>query len=807
MEPLTPASPSHVRAAIARSAQVSQFAERLGSVTLLPHQQRLAARAELMLARQGGCVIADPVGTGKTHVGLALVSRFRRALIVAPAALVDQWRREMERSGITAALVSHEQLSRAGANLTCPVESFEIVLVDEAHHFRNPGTRRYRALSHLCARSRLCLLSATPVQNSEHDLRSLLALAIGDVAASLPSADLSRLVLRSGESHGIGALPRVAAAEWLPLRLDESGVLPALLSLPPPPLALHEGAAHALRTLLLVRSWSSSRAALVSTLRGRERRAVALAASLAEGRIPTRAECLAWSGGDDAVQLGFPFLAGALVAPSHDVPRASDVDAELALLGDLRAMIRARADPDVERADALRELRARHPAERILAFTESATTARRFFQLLRADAGVALLTAAGGAIASGPVSRREILDAFAPSAQGVAAPHRRAVVRLLLTTDLLSEGVNLQDASIVVHLDLPWNPARLEQRVGRVRRVGGSRVVHSYLMSPPVESARYMELVERLHTKLRSATRLLQPAFATLPFAAVHGEREGNVDVAARIAHVLRRWSQTPPPAPIAAGVSCCVRSHAGGTLAVLTDGRLLALNALGDPVEDTQLLCMLRALETDHADCNAACLTRSVVQVERVLAAESECERCGVAESRGEVRTTLRALLARQHRRLPRHRRAAFVEPVRQMAARLRQPMPIGAEQELLSLSADDPERWLVAVNAICRALPSNEAYVSGDAPGIVALAALDNATASLPSNNSATGSPCGPRNAGTGSSPLTADSRALLSPHRTQNGLNSTAQFFPSAPPPTRHLFDQTAHCCTPYCPPPST
>ena len=47
-----------------------------------------------------------------------------------------------------------------------------------------------------------------------------------------------------------------------------------------------------------------------------------------------------------------------------------------------------------------------------------------------------------------------------------------APVDLLIATDLLSEGLNLQDASVVVHLDLPWTAARLTQRIGRVWRVG-----------------------------------------------------------------------------------------------------------------------------------------------------------------------------------------------------------------------------------------------------------------------------------------------------------------------------------------------
>jgi hypothetical protein len=64
------------------------------------------------------------------------------------------------------------------------------------------------------------------------------------------------------------------------------------------------------------------------------------------------------------------------------------------------------------------------------------------------------------------------------------------VIDLLLTTDLLSEGVNLQDAEVVVHLDIPWTLARMEQRVGRVARMGSRHGrVHVHVLHPPRSAA------------------------------------------------------------------------------------------------------------------------------------------------------------------------------------------------------------------------------------------------------------------------------------------------------------------------------
>jgi superfamily II DNA/RNA helicase len=89
---------------------------------------------------------------------------------------------------------------------------------------------------------------------------------------------------------------------------------------------------------------------------------------------------------------------------------------------------------------------------------------------------------------------------------------------LLITTDVLSEGLNLQEASVVVHLDYPWNPARLDQRIGRVRRLGSRHhVVTVYALAPPAPAERLLRIDERLRDKLRVAQRTIGVAGHILP--------------------------------------------------------------------------------------------------------------------------------------------------------------------------------------------------------------------------------------------------------------------------------------------------
>jgi hypothetical protein len=100
---------------------------------------------------------------------------------------------------------------------------------------------------------------------------------------------------------------------------------------------------------------------------------------------------------------------------------------------------------------------------------------------------------------------------------------------VLLTTDLLSEGVNLQAAAVVVHLDLPWTPARLEQRVGRVARLGSPYpCVHVYVFAPPAASETLLHVERRLRAKLDAAGRAVGIAGSIVPHISASMEAEGD---------------------------------------------------------------------------------------------------------------------------------------------------------------------------------------------------------------------------------------------------------------------------------------
>jgi len=97
-----------------------------------------------------------------------------------------------------------------------------------------------------------------------------------------------------------------------------------------------------------------------------------------------------------------------------------------------------------------------------------------------------------------------VLDAFAPRARRAPDPGPRGLLRVLIATDLVSEGLDLQDADTIVHYDLPWTPLRLAQRLGRIARLGSDHEhAHVAWFAPPEDHERRIDLCRRLAEKAR----------------------------------------------------------------------------------------------------------------------------------------------------------------------------------------------------------------------------------------------------------------------------------------------------------------
>ena len=466
---------------------------------LLPHQADAVRRCRAILRRFGGVLLADGVGLGKTFVALALAVLERAqggdAAAIVPAAIRAEWMRASRETGVPLAIHTHTRLAGGAPVLGNRVS---LLLVDEAHAFRNPTTRRYATLADLAAGRRVALLTATPFNNSPADLAALVQLfsgrdrfrefGVSDLPGALASADQTTAGLalaaisvcrsrRLVQDRFPGLRTSFPVRRLLPaveydLEDVYAGALEPLLA------ALRHIAetapdverGSALLHLALLRRLESSRAALVRSLRRHRDYLAEWSDAKAAGHRLTRREfrtLFPRHDGDDTQLSLLPLLLGAPdAAPPTDV-----AERRAALDRALRIADTAAAGGDAKFV-ALEALLAGDLAgRRTIVFTEYRDTALDIASRLRQRFRVLAVTGNAAWAGRDRLSRRQALDAFAPLSRGARAdPLLDASV--LVATDVASEGMNLQDASAVVNYDLPWNPVRVMQRVGRVDRLG-----------------------------------------------------------------------------------------------------------------------------------------------------------------------------------------------------------------------------------------------------------------------------------------------------------------------------------------------
>ncbi len=497
-----PAPPADARAAFAAHWMGTRGGVALGTVVLRPHQRAAAERLRALLDEARGALLADQAGLGKTYTALAVARDATRLLIVAPAALRAMWHEALAAAGVHARFVSYQALSR-GAAPAAP----DFVILDEAHHARNPATIRYRALAALCARAPVLLLSATPVHNRVEDLRAELALFLGERAWTAREDELARFVVKRDladldAGRESPDLPRVGGVRWVDVG-DDAALLDALVRLPAPLPPREAGDGGALLTIALVRQWASSRAALQAALRRRLAQAQALDQALRAGRHPSRRELprleLRRRRPRNSPSPSWRPTPCSPAPARCSPPAAATPTPWPACSGSFRlARIPTTSVPSACAASAWRIRRRGSWC--------SPSSPPPWPRCTRVCDRMAAWPCSPTAAAWWPAVPCRGATCWPSSRPAATATARAERVSMLIATDLLSEGVNLQEASVVVHADLPWSPARFEQRVGRVRRLASPHAeVHVYALRPPAPADRMLRLERRLRDKLAAA--------------------------------------------------------------------------------------------------------------------------------------------------------------------------------------------------------------------------------------------------------------------------------------------------------------
>ena len=148
------------------------------------------------------------------------------------------------------------------------------------------------------------------------------------------------------------------------------------------------------------------------------------------------------------------------------------------------------------------------PGRKMLVFTTFADTGRYLYENLRTLAAeqklnIAFISGTGVATEFGENDFNAILDNFAPVARGRSPDSEEPEIDLLIATDCISEGQNLQDCDLVVNYDIHWNPVRLIQRFGRIDRIG-SRYKQIRMINywPTEDMERYLNLENRVRARM-----------------------------------------------------------------------------------------------------------------------------------------------------------------------------------------------------------------------------------------------------------------------------------------------------------------
>ena len=472
---------------------------------LRPAQAASFRRAVAALRGQGGALLADPVGSGKTFVALAvaraLTARGPAACLV-PAALIGQWRATADALGVPIVVGSHEAASRG----RLPDQARGLVLIDEAHRFRHPHTRRYRRVAPWLVGRQVLLITATPVVNRLDDLLHLLLLAVRDDTLRSEGMISLRACLPPGQ--GLGALGRLIVETRCP---DDQPARVATASHPTERevivagdglnlltglrLSRHPPTAALVRSVLQ-RAAASSPAALAAALR--RYRGLLLHAQDAKGsgRALSRRELRRFTGRIEDQLVWWELIPGGSEA----------IDLDLGDLCLIEAAVRSSAAAEAavdDKAERLRALLA--DGSPSLIFTSSRDTVRYLRKRL---AGLPLAWCTGSRAGLGHtiLPRSIVLGWFR---EGPGSPRLRPDGAChLLVTDVAAEGLDLQRAARVVHYDLPWTPMRLEQREGRAIRLGSAHATVSVVrFVPPAPVERALRLERTLARKAALPSR------------------------------------------------------------------------------------------------------------------------------------------------------------------------------------------------------------------------------------------------------------------------------------------------------------
>lgn len=497
---------------------------------LYPFQKVAIMQAYDWVQKYNGLFVADVVGLGKTFIGAGLLKQLnRRALIISPPGIVDMWEKFAEKFEIDAKVISRGMIYRGVYDKNSPLWPYrerELILIDESHHFRNSDTKMYHELQPFLANKKVILQTATPqntsawniynqlklfhqseenifpnryeephirnlfrkVERREYHLPDFLKHMVirrtrkhikqfysdGEFKIEFPQRQLETTTYNINETYNqlydeirltLRKLTYARYDLWSYVKEDKREVEPYVQ------LKKVIGTLKVFHKINLFKRLESSIYAFKQSIGNMlaihekfleiiEGKNVVPAGRLIQDRIYRYELSDIW---DQIEELTKEYKSQDFYIDKL----RSDLKSDIAIFRKVKIDLRLiPEDSDAkydELLDQIEDLRNKNGQEKILIFSEYADTVDYLYSRLE-QAYENTAKAHGGT--SGNAHK---IEAFAPIANGYEG---NDVIDLMVASDVLSEGHNLQDCSTVINYDLHWNPVRLIQRAGRVDRIG-----------------------------------------------------------------------------------------------------------------------------------------------------------------------------------------------------------------------------------------------------------------------------------------------------------------------------------------------
>ncbi|WP_025846073.1 DEAD/DEAH box helicase [Paenibacillus ehimensis] len=423
---------------------------------LVPMDHQIDTAKKVLTEMRGRAILADEVGLGKTiEAGLILKEYMirglvRKVLILVPASLVLQWVRELnQKFGISAVAQKKEYMWAANDVVVASMDTakrdphrdivlgleYDMLIVDEAHKLKNKKTTNYQFINEL--RKKYCLLlTATPVQNDLKELYNLITLLKPGQLGGQGSFQ-ANFVVDKRIPKNEAQLQQELSKVMIRNRRSDGNVnftkrivrnIPLRLS--PEEQALYDG--------------------VTNFVRGRYEESGGDIGSILSLVTLQREVCSS----RDAV---FITLVNLFKKTEENSPLRAKIWELVELIRSIKA--NTKAEKVMELIGDI--------GEKVIIFTEYRASQEYLLQYLK-ERKISAVPYRGGMNRG---KKDWMMDLFRNRAQ------------VLIATEAGGEGINLQFCHHMINFDLPWNPMRVEQRIGRVHRLGQQEDVKIYNLS------------------------------------------------------------------------------------------------------------------------------------------------------------------------------------------------------------------------------------------------------------------------------------------------------------------------------------